>query len=69
MSDQNLYDAFINNVMPLQEIGNLAHGNSGYTAMLARAIDATGKPVRELTVGEVLQLCEDTNCRYNQIYS
>lgn len=69
MSYQTDYDAWTVHVLPLQELGHIATGNSSYTSMLAKAVAETGKSVHELTVGEALKICEETGARYNQIYS
>lgn len=62
-------EAFDTYIRPLQEIGILSTGNSSYTAMLARNLAQTGKPVTELTIAEALRICEATGQQYHQIYS
>ncbi|WP_412535929.1 hypothetical protein [Marinobacter sp. MIT932201] len=52
---------------PLFDLGSEVHGNGPYQMELAREIQATGKSARDLTVGELLDLCQIANDRYNQM--
>jgi hypothetical protein len=49
-------------------IGGIYGSNSHYTEGLARRIEATGKKVADLTVGELMQLHAEYNAYYNKIH-
>ncbi len=50
------------------EIGSIAESNCHYTAGLDRKIQATGKAVEALTVGELLELHRLYNKEFNASY-
>ena len=51
-----------------QEIGGIAGCNGHYTAGLSRRIEATGKPVEELTLAELVALSREYNAFYNKAH-
>ena len=51
-----------------QEIGGIAGCNGHYTAGLSRRIEATGKPVEELTLVELVALSHEYNVFYNKAH-
>jgi len=66
-SDQimNLHDAF----WPLaNEIGGATEMNGHAFAHLAAKLAASGRPVEELTLGEVTAMIEATSEEYNALY-
>jgi len=52
-----------------QEIGWIAGCNGHYTAGLSRRIEATGKPLENLTLAELVVLSREHNLFYNRVRS
>ena len=50
------------------EIGRIAESNCHYTAGLDRKIQATGRTIKALTVGELLELNRQYNKDFNAMY-
>lgn len=50
------------------EVGSIAESNCHYTAGLDRKIQATGKAVEDLTVGELLTVHRQYNKEFNSMY-
>lgn len=50
------------------EIGGIAETNSHYTFRLARTLIQSGKPLKELTIGELLEAHHDEKKLYNTIF-
>lgn len=44
---------------PLATLGDLTYGNGPFQLLLAEKLQATGKPVHQLTVEEALAVCHD----------
>ena len=51
-----------------QEIGGISGCNGDFTAGLSRRIEATGKPLEELTLAELVALSREHNLFYNRVY-
>jgi hypothetical protein len=51
-----------------REIGGIAGCNGHYTAGLSRRIEATGKPLEELTLAELVNLSREHNAFYNRVH-
>jgi hypothetical protein len=51
------------------EIGGTTESNGHLTAGLARRIEATGKAVDELTVGELLQIINEYRELFNGVHA
>jgi hypothetical protein len=52
-----------------EEIGGISESNIHFTSGLARKIEATGKCVAALTVGELIHLFHKHRDVYNRIHS
>ena len=52
-----------------REIGGIAGCNGHYTAGLSRRIEATGKPLEELTLAELVALSREHTHFYNRVRS
>jgi hypothetical protein len=51
-----------------QEVGGIAGCNGHFTAGLSRRIEATGKPLEELTLGELVALSREYSVYYNRVH-
>jgi hypothetical protein len=51
------------------EIGGIPEANGHFTAGLARRIEATGKSVDELTVGELLRIINEHREWFNEVHA
>lgn len=51
------------------EVGAVAETNPHWLAGLARLVEATGKSVNELTIGELRSLIQQRAETYNRIYA
>jgi len=51
-----------------REIGGIAGCNGHFTAGLSKRIEATGKPLEELTLAELVALSREHNASYNKIH-
>lgn len=51
------------------EMGSIAESNAHWFAGLADLVDATNKPVDELTISELRSLIEQRTETYNRIYA
>lgn len=54
-------------LQPIFNLENDVDGNATYQMELARLIRATGKSAQDLTIGEVLNLCEKADETYRQL--
>lgn len=52
-----------------RDIGSMAESNAHWFAGLADLVAATGKPVEELTIGELRLLIEQRTETYNRVYA
>lgn len=52
-----------------RDIGSMAESNAQWFAGLADLVEATGKPVDDLTIGELRSLIEQRTETYNRIYA
>lgn len=51
------------------ELGNIAESNGHFLSGLARRIEATGQPLMELTLGELMAICQEHRERFNRVYA